>query len=805
MGLASSLSTALTGLTAAETTIDVVGNNLANSNTVGFKASQAAFATQFLQTLSLGSSPTDTNGGTNPRQLGLGTMIADVTPNFNQGTIEISTTPTDLAIQGDGFFMVQSSSGERLYTRNGMFKLNSNNELVSLTGNRVLGFGVDAQYKISTTQLEPLTIPLGSAAVAQATQNAYLQGTLTPSGDLSTQGTALQSGILTDGSIVYANTTNSAAAAIGTMTAPGVAANGVGGLTNGTYYYRYALVDSNGQEGPLSSASVAVNVAGGGGTGSVDLSGLPSTSPTLPTGCALRLYRSTDNVTYNATHTFAVGAVPATYNDAGDAAGAAPPTLTALDGEYKYFVTYANATYAGGGIETRPSQVGGDVQVNGQSVLSNLPRPTSDAGIYNYMRVYRSAPTLGDPNAFYYVGEINLSTAPAGSVSYIDQTPDSSIDTAKTLNFDKATITNSTLAVNVLRRDGTAFVPVFQEGEFQFTGRKGDRTLTTKSMQITNTTTLQQVINFMSDAMGIQSGMPDANYNYSGVSITNGKIQFVGNYGADNAIAIDLSGMQMKPTGQSGTSTINLPFSKVQDAVGTSAMTDFIAYDSLGIPVNVHITAVLESRDSTATTYRWFADSPQNTLSDGSSNKISVGTGLISFDGLGNFLSATNSTVEINRADVAARSPLAFDLNFDEISGLAANKSSLAVSRQDGSAPGVLSSFIVGEDGLIRGVFSNGVTRDLGQIRLARFANPAGLEQRGENMYAPGVNSGLPVEGNPGEQGIGGIVAGAVELSNTDIGGNLIDLILASTMYRGNSRVITTVQQMFDELMNLRR
>jgi len=97
------------------------------------------------------------------------------------------------------------------------------------------------------------------------------------------------------------------------------------------------------------------------------------------------------------------------------------------------------------------------------------------------------------------------------------------------------------------------------------------------------------------------------------------------------------------------------------------------------------------------------------------------------------------------------------------------------------------------------------VTRDLGQIRLARFANPAGLEQRGENMYAPGVNSGLPVEGNPGEQGIGGIVAGAVELSNTDIGGNLIDLILASTMYRGNSRVITTVQQMFDELMNLRR
>ncbi len=102
-------------------------------------------------------------------------------------------------------------------------------------------------------------------------------------------------------------------------------------------------------------------------------------------------------------------------------------------------------------------------------------------------------------------------------------------------------------------------------------------------------------------------------------------------------------------------------------------------------------------------------------------------------------------------------------------------------------------------------MFTNGVTRDLGQIRLARFANPAGLEQRGQNLFAAGVNSGLPIEGNPGEQGIGQIIAGAVELSNTDIGRNLIDLILASTAYRGNTRVIDTSQRMLDELLNLRR
>ncbi len=114
MGLASALSTALTGLTASETTIDVVGNNLANSNTVGFKSSTASFSTQFLQTLSLGSQPTAANGGTNPRQVGLGTMVSDITPNFNQGTLEISSNPTDLAIQGDGFFIVQGGQGEKI-------------------------------------------------------------------------------------------------------------------------------------------------------------------------------------------------------------------------------------------------------------------------------------------------------------------------------------------------------------------------------------------------------------------------------------------------------------------------------------------------------------------------------------------------------------------------------------------------------------------------------------------------------------------------------------------------------------------
>src|SRR5262245_9231027 len=131
MGLASPITTALTGMQAAESQIDVIGNNLANSQTNGYKQSTIQFATQFLQTRSLGSSPTANNGGTNPRQVGLGVKVNGITPEFTQGTIEGSANPSDLAIEGDGFFIVEGSQGQRLYTRNGQFRTNANNELVT--------------------------------------------------------------------------------------------------------------------------------------------------------------------------------------------------------------------------------------------------------------------------------------------------------------------------------------------------------------------------------------------------------------------------------------------------------------------------------------------------------------------------------------------------------------------------------------------------------------------------------------------------------------------------------------------------
>ena len=816
MGLASALSTSLTGLTAAETTIDVVGNNLANSNTVGFKSSQAMFASQFLQTQSLGSQPTSNSGGTNPRQLGLGTMIAEITPSFNQGTVEISSNPNDIAIQGDGFFMVEGQGGETLYTRNGIFKFNSQNEMVNLTGNRLLGFGVDEQFQIQTTEVVPIVIPLGMEEVAKATESASITGGLSPEGDIATAAERVQTGMLGDALFTSPTTSSDTDQSSKASDAAILISSQAGGSMTPGADYEYRIIYANGQYSPPPPslppafsegiASDVISASVDPGDGSIQLNGLPSDG----TGNYdwLRVYRRTVGgaAEFQYVNEVAMGTI--SYTDGAADAGLGPALDdTLLSGNYSYYVTFEK-----NGDESRPSPISNPTNVvNGRVVLKDIP--TGDATEWDNRRIYRNLAT--DSGTFHLVGEIAGVTDP--SVTFTDNLSDAEISANATIDLDGPRIIPSTLLVNVRSRDGARYDQVFQEGVLEFTGSKGGKDLATKEFQIDSGTTVQDLISFMEDAMGIQPGTadpvnpippstnpddPTEPATDSGGAITaDGRIILTGNNGLANAIDIEPSDLLLRTF--SGTQNVELPWQTLQSAVGESAVTDFLAYDSLGIALNVRLSMVMESRDSVSTTYRWFADSADNDPAAGS--EIAVGTGVIAFDGEGNFLHTTDSTVSIDRRNISSVSPLEFQLDFSQISGLSTDKSWLAVSRQDGSAPGVLSSYLVGEGGTIRGVFSNGVNRDLGQIRLAQFANPAGLEQRGQNLFSEGINSGLPVQGNPGDQGIGSLISGALELSNTDIGGNLIDLILASTMYRGNTRVITTVQEMIDELLALRR
>ncbi len=814
MGLTSSLSTALTGLNAAETQIDVLGNNLANSQTVGFKASEVVFSTQFLQTLSLGAAPTSDNGGTNPRQTGLGVQVAGISPDFSQGTVQISSSPSDLAIQGDGLFIVEGADNERVYTRNGIFSLNSENQLVTSTGNRLLGYGIDEQFRIQTTRLTPLTIPLGSEAVAQATQNVVMEGTLTPSGDVADTAEVIQSAVLGDAAIPRPDgTLGLASAPIADTSGTTVAHNqGPGSLQeNAVYQYRFAFVDASGQESvPSGPLSVTVPIGNGNDDNEIVLNNLPDT----PDYSQLRIYRTdADGTDFALLDTVPTGG---SYTDTGALPLGAALDDSTIDGNYSYMITY----FRSGDPETKPSVVAGPQNiVSGRVHLTNFPTPpTPPSGggfpAYDSIRIYRN--TAADQNSFYLVDTI------APGTDYTDGKSDAEISNLDTpgnqlLDLDGPTIDSNTLLTNVTRREGFEYVNPFNLGTLSFEARKGGRNLDAKSFEITATSTVQDLVSFMEDAMGIQTqGADSANPIPSSLNaivgesgdlnpgsyIRDGQLRFVGNNGVDNAIDIDLTSFRI--TDDEGVVTIpNLAFGSVQQASGQSAVADFVTYDTLGLPIRTRVTAVLESRTDSSTVYRWYADSADNSPRTGA--EISVGTGTITFDGNGNFVSASNTTVAIDRFNLPSVSPLEFDFDFSNISGLATDTATLAASRQDGSPPGTLTSYVIGEDGTLRGVFSNGIARELGQLRLARFTNPEGLEQRGQNLFAQGINTGLPIEGQPGENGIGTVVAGALELSNTDIGGDLVDLVLASTQYRSNARVITATQQLFDELLNIRR
>ena len=138
------------------------------------------------------------------------------------------------------------------------------------------------------------------------------------------------------------------------------------------------------------------------------------------------------------------------------------------------------------------------------------------------------------------------------------------------------------------------------------------------------------------------------------------------------------------------------------------------------------------------------------------------------------------------------------------LTGFAGTKSVAAVS-QDGSAMGTLQAFSMSPDGTLVGVFSNGLKQPLGQVALANFNNPAGLEKVGGSMYRTTVNSGNEQLGVAGSGGRGLLSSGTLEMSNVDLAQEFTNLIVAQRGFQANSRVITTSDQILEDLVNLKR
>ncbi|MEK6701257.1 MAG: flagellar hook-basal body complex protein [Planctomycetota bacterium] len=584
MASTTALFTGLSGLNANSRNIDVIGNNIANVNTFGFKSSRMVFSSMFSRTLSQGTPPGDVSGGTNPSQVGLGVQIAGTQRNFSTGSFSTTGDQRDMAIEGNGFFVVKRGE-QTYYTRQGTFRPNANNDLVTISGERVQGWGVDANFNFVRGTLAPVNIPLGSMTIAQATSKVNFTGNLDSSGPLPTVGTTL--------------------ALMGTPTA---------GLT--------AIV----------------------------------------------------------------GAVPAPT----------PPNI-----------------------------------IEATTRLVDVESPAAPG-----------------------------SNTPAFAIG-------------------------QTIRLKDVIKGGTI--------------------LPTADLTITAATTVQDVMDFMRDAMGINTTVVNPGAITPGVTLDplTGAISVIGNTGTASDLTVTNSNIQIidaagVPVGAA------FDVAKTATADGESVKTRFIAYDSLGTALGIDITLVKDSTSNAGTVWRYYTDSP-----DDAGAGIALGTGTISFDTSGKLVTGPAVFVNIDRTGTGAATPVSFEIAFessqDTVTSLDGDRSRIAATRWDGAPLGTLDAFGVGNDGTIIGSFSNGLTRPLGQIVLATFSSQEGLIDAGGGLYTPGANSGGAVVSEPLALSAGSIVGGALELSNVDMSLEFIGLIQAQTGYSAASRVITTTNELFQQLLALGR
>lgn len=155
---------AVTGIAANQTKLDVIADNIANLNTVAFKSTQVNFETVFSRTMTTGQAPVGNLGGTNPKQVGLGVKVADMSKDFNQGNVQSTGKAGDLNIQGEGFFVldnggaaVGAASGV-LLTRAGNFSLDANGVMVNPNGLKVIGMA-EVEETAAPGTTEYVTVP----------------------------------------------------------------------------------------------------------------------------------------------------------------------------------------------------------------------------------------------------------------------------------------------------------------------------------------------------------------------------------------------------------------------------------------------------------------------------------------------------------------------------------------------------------------------------------------------------------------------------------------------------------------------
>ncbi len=226
---------------------------------------------------------------------------------------------------------------------------------------------------------------------------------------------------------------------------------------------------------------------------------------------------------------------------------------------------------------------------------------------------------------------------------------------------------------------------------------------------------------------------------------------------------------------------------------GSKFVASFDVYDSLG---GLHTAEIEFTRNNAGTNpnaWDWAIISPAGTTG---------GKGAVQFDEYGKIDPAT-STSDVSWA-IAGTTGMNVTLDFSAVTG-AAGETSLSIPYRDGAPQGSLKGYSIDGSGKVVGEFSNGLIQDIGQVAMARFANPAGLMKMGNTAFVESNNSGLKQIGQAGTAGFGSIASSSLEMSNVDLSLEFTEMIVTQRGLQANSRIITTSDEVLQEVVNLKR
>jgi len=225
-------------------------------------------------------------------------------------------------------------------------------------------------------------------------------------------------------------------------------------------------------------------------------------------------------------------------------------------------------------------------------------------------------------------------------------------------------------------------------------------------------------------------------------------------------------------------------------------------YDKLGNNYKVNVEFYKKSIDATNNTTTW----GWSIVPDGAMTATTTASGELTFNAEGIAINASDPVVVTFTPDAATTGTDSFDVDFDfsKIT-MFATDNSVKPKSVDGYPSGSLVTFSLGADGIITGIYDNGQQQPLGLIAISGFENPAGLLKVGENMYMPTTNSGDFKAVKAGTNGTGTLNPGTLEMSNVDLSKEFTDMIITQRGFQANSRIITTSDEMLQELVNLKR